>query len=365
MDPWVGLRFVVGLVLLLVGAEGLVRGASRLAAGFGVSALVIGLTVVAFGTSAPELAVSIGAALSGTGGADVAVGNVVGSSIFNVLVILGLSAAIAPLLISQRLVRIDVPLLLLVSLSVLAMAMDGRIGRAEGLLLFGGIVTYTLLAIGLGRRESALVRQEYKEAFGQPARGWRAIVLNGLLVIVGLGMLLLGSRWLVEGAVSLARLLGISELVIGLTIVAAGTSLPELATSVLASLRGERDIAAGNVIGSNLFNLLCVLGATALVAPGGLTVSRAVLTFDLPVMVASVAACLPIFFATHRIPRWAGLLFLGSYAAYAAYLVLRASQHDALEAYSRVMLLFVLPLTAVAVLVPLGRAWRARRQPGA
>ncbi len=365
MEPLVLLRFSIGLVLLLVGAEALVRGASRLAASLGIPALIIGLTVVAFGTSAPELAVSLGAALSGTGGADVAVGNVVGSSIFNVLVILGLSAAIAPLAIDQRLVRVDVPLVLAVSAAVLFLALDGHLGRGEGLLLFAGILIYTGLAIVSGRRESAAVREEYDEAFGQPARGTRSMLLNLLLIVLGLGMLLLGSRWLVEGAVSIARVLGVSELVIGLTIVAAGTSLPELATSVLASLRGERDIAAGNVIGSNLFNLLCVLGATAAIAPGGLSVSSSVLTFDLPVMLASAAACLPIFFAGYRISRWNGWLFLGSYAAYAAYLILRAAEHDALPAFSRIMLGFVLPLVAVAVLVPAWRQLTASRRSGA
>ena len=362
MEPFVLVRFVLGLLLLLFGAEALVRGASRLAAAAGVSALVIGLTVVAFGTSAPELAVSVGAVLSGNGGADVAVGNVVGSSIFNVLAILGLSAVIAPLVIDQQLVRVDVPLMILASALVFAMSRDGIIGRGEGLILFAGIVAYTGFAIRNGRREGLAVAAEYEAAFGQPARGGRAMAVNLGLLVLGLAMLLVGSRWLVEGAVSVARHLGISELVIGLTIISAGTSLPELATSAMASLRGERDIAAGNVIGSNLFNILCVLGATASVAPGGLAVSPAAVGFDIPVMLAAAVACLPIFFVGNKISRWNGWLFLGYYGAYAGFLFMRAAQHAALPRFSQVMLAFVLPLTVLAILLPVWRQVMAQRR---
>ncbi|MCB9177573.1 MAG: calcium/sodium antiporter [Caldilineae bacterium] len=364
MEPFVLVRFVLGLLMLLVGAEALVRGASRLAAAAGVSALVIGLTVVAFGTSAPELAVSVGAVLSGGGGADVAVGNVVGSSIFNVLAILGLSAVITPLIIDQQLVRVDVPLMILASVLLFLMSRDGVIGRSEGLILFVGILAYTGFAIRNGRREGLAVAAEYEAAFGQPARGWRSMAVNLGLLVLGLALLLLGSRWLVEGAVSVARHFGISELVIGLTIVAAGTSLPELATSAMASLRGERDIAAGNVIGSNLFNILCVLGATATVAPGGLAVSPAAVSFDIPVMLAAAVACLPIFFVGNRISRWNGWLFLGYYGAYVGFLLLRAAQHDALPRFSQIMLAFVLPLTVIAILLPVWRELSLRRREG-
>ena len=349
MSATVLLLFVLGLVLLVGGAELLVRGASRLAAALGISPLVIGLTVVAFGTSAPELAVSVQSALAGGGGADIALGNVVGSNIFNVLFILGISALIAPLVVSQQLVRVDVPILIGVSALTLALALDGIVGRLDGLLLFAGIVAYTVFAIVQGRKEGAAVQAEYAQEFGQKAKGKGATALNLVWIVAGLGMLVKGSDWLVDGAVALARAFNVSELVIGLTIVAAGTSLPEVATSVLASIRGERDIAVGNVVGSNLFNLLAVLGLSATVAPDGVPVAASALHFDLPVMIAVAFACLPIFFTGHRIARWEGALFLGYYVAYTALLVLNASSHAAADTVRQVMLWLVVPLTLLTL----------------
>ena len=351
---------IAGLALLVAGAEGLVRGASRLAIAAGVSPLVIGLTVVAFGTSSPELAVSLRSSLAGQ--PDLALGNVVGSNIFNVLFILGVSAAITPLVVSQQLVRLDVPLMIGVSAATLLLGLDGAIGRLDGLLLFAGIVAYTVFSIRQSRRESAAVAAEYAEEFGAPApRGAAALARNLLLVAGGLGLLVLGADWFLDGAVRVARAFGLSELVIGLTIVAAGTSLPEVATSVLAAVRGERDIAVGNVVGSNLFNLLAVLGLTASVSPGGVAVSSAALRFDLPVMLAVAVACLPVFAHGSAIFRWEGWLFLGGYAAYTAYLVLAATAHRALPAFSAAMGAFVLPLVAITLLVVGVRAWRERR----
>lgn len=351
--------FILGLALLIVGAEGLVRGASRMALGLGISPLVVGLTVVAFGTSAPELAVSIQSALAGSNGTDVALGNVVGSNIANVLLILGISAAITPLVVQQQLIRLDVPLMIGASLLVFVMAMDGVISRIDGLLLFSGIVIYTVFAIHQSRKESAEVQQEYSAEFdaGKPQSlsDW---IKNMLLLVGGLALLVLGARWLVDGAISFARMFGVSELVIGLTIVAIGTSLPEIATSIIAALRGERDIAVGNVVGSNIFNLLSVLGLSSVVAPAGVNVAPAALNFDLPVMLAVAVACLPIFFTGRLIARWEGGLFLGYYVVYTLYLVLAASQHDILPAFSNVMGLFVLPLTAITLVI---LAWRALR----
>ena len=353
---------LVGLGLLVAGGEALVRGASRLALALGLSPLVIGLTVVAYGTSAPEMAVSVGAALAGNGGADVAVGNVVGSNIFNVLFILGVTALFAPLLVSQQLVRVDVPLLIVVSLAMLAFALDGRVSRLEGIVLAVGAIAYTVFAVWQSRRESADVREEYSKEFGRPARsGWRATCVDLLLIVGGLVLLVIGSRWLVDGAVTVAMALGVSELVVGLTIVAAGTSLPEVAASVVAALRGERDIAVGNVVGSSLFNILSVLGVTSLVAPGGVRVAEAALRFDIPVMVVTAVACLPIFTSGRRIDRWEGGLFLAYYVAYATYLVLDATGHDALPAFSATMLWFVAPLTVVTLTVVGWRDWRGVR----
>ncbi|HEU0078313.1 MAG TPA: calcium/sodium antiporter [Longimicrobiaceae bacterium] len=359
MSPLTMVLFVLGIGILVAGAEVLVRGASRLAAALGISPLVIGLTVVAFGTSSPELAVSVQSALSGE--TSLAVGNVVGSNIFNVLFILGLSAAVTPLVVAQQLVRLDVPLMIAASFALLLLALDGALGRLDGALLFGGVVAYTTFLVRQSRRETAAVRAEYEEEFGEARVGAASWLRNVALVVGGLLMLVVGSRWLVAGAVEVATALGVSELVIGLTIVAVGTSLPEVATSLMASLRGERDIAVGNVVGSNLFNLLAVLGLSGIVAPGGIGVDPAALRFDIPVMIAVAVACLPVF-AGQVITRWQGLLFLGYYVAYAAYLVLAATEHDALPAYSTVMTLFVLPLT-VATLVIVGiRALRSHRR---
>ncbi len=313
-----------GLILLVGGAELLVRGASRLAVAAGVSPLVIGLTVVAYGTSAPEMAVSANAALSGQ--ADLSVGNVVGSNIFNTLFILGISAAIAPLAVSQQLIRRDVPLMIGVSGLFAALALDLRLGRVEGAILLAGAISYTWWSIRQSRREGEPVRQEYAEAFGKPGPVRRhPWLLHAGCILAGLGALVLGSHWLVEGAVILARYLGVSELVIGLTIVAAGTSLPEVATSVVASLRGERDIAVGNVVGSNLFNILAVLGLAGVLAPGGLAISPAALRLDIPVMLATAVLCLPIFLTGYVISRREGLLLLASYLVYTACLVLSSA----------------------------------------
>lgn len=353
--------FVLGLVLLVAGAEVLVRGASRLATAVGISPLVVGLTVVAFGTSAPEMAVTVQSAYAGGGGADIALGNVVGSNIFNILLILGLSAVITPLAVAQRLVRLDVPLLIGVSVLVLIMAMDGVISRWNGAVLFAGIIAYTGFAVLQGRREGAAVEAEYAQEFGAAPKGVGAMALNVVLIAAGLALLVLGSGWLVNGAVAMARAFGVSEMVIGLTIVAAGTSLPEVATSIMASVRGERDIAVGNVIGSNLFNLLAVLGLAGLVAPDGIGVAASALRFDLPVMLAVTVACLPVFFTGHEIARWEGWLFLGYYVAYSAFLVFSATAHSAMDTFGLAMFGFALPLTVLTLLVSVFRHRRAAR----
>lgn len=352
---------LLGLVLLTVGAEALVRGASSLARAVGISPLVVGLTVVAYGTSAPELAVSVQAGLAGQG--DIAVGNVVGSNIFNVLLILGVSALITPLVVAQQLVRREVPLMIGVSVALVLMVLDGTLGRLEGLLLALAAAGYTVFTVRESRREGRAIREEYEKEFGGggPARATPAhLALQVGLLLVGLAMLVFGARQLVEGAVTIARALGVSELVIGLTIVAAGTSLPEVATSVMAAIRGERDIAVGNVVGSNIFNILLILGVTGVIAPSGLSVAPAVLAFDLPVMIAVAVACLPIFFTGHLIARWEGAVFLAYYVAYVTWIVLEASEHDALAPFGAVMLWFVLPLTAVTVVLLAFREWRSR-----
>ena len=351
------LFLILGLALLIGGAEFLVRGASRLATAVGISPLVVGLTVVAFGTSSPELAVSVMSAYAGQ--ADLALGNVVGSNIFNVLVILGLSAVIVPLVVAQQLVRFDVPVMIGISLLMYALGLDGNIGRLDGLLLFSGVVAYTVFLIRQSRRErSAEVRAEYEAQFGggDAKGGW---MRNTGLLVIGLAGLILGSHWLVESAVTIARVFGVSELVIGLTIVAMGTSMPEVATSVVAALRGERDIAVGNVVGSNIFNILCVLGLSSVVAPAGINVSGAALRFDIPVMIAVALACLPVFLR-YRITRVNGGAFLVYYAAYLVYLILTATRHEALDNYQDALLYFVLPITAITLIFIAYKGLRVR-----
>ncbi|MFN3597517.1 MAG: calcium/sodium antiporter [Rubricoccaceae bacterium] len=348
--------FVLGLGLLVAGAEALVRGASRLAAALGVSPLVIGLTVVAFGTSAPELAVSAGAALAGQGG--LALGNVVGSNIFNVLLILGVSALIVPLVVSADLVRRDVPLMIALSAATLALARDGVLSRLDGALLLTGLATYVGYLLAAARRERAPASMDAPAR----SRGVRGALTDGALVLVGLGALVVGARWLVAGAVAFAEALGVSETVIGLTIVAAGTSLPEVVTSVVASVRGARDIAVGNVVGSNLFNLMGVLGLAGVLAPDGVTVAEGVLTFDLPVMLAVAVACLPVFFTGGTISRGEGAVLLGYYVAYTAYAVLGATGSGAQPGLGAAMLYFVLPLTALTLVVLAWQEHRRRRR---
>ena len=350
--------FVLGLVLLVGGAELLVRGASRLAVAAGVSPLVVGLTVVAFGTSSPELMVSIQTALAGQ--PELLVGNVVGSNIFNVLFILGVSALITPLVVAQQLIRWDVPLMIGLSALVLLFAQDARIGFGESVFLILGLVAYTLFTIYLSRRESKAVQAEYEEAFGVGDKTKSTWPVDLLLVVGGLAALAIGSRWLVDGAVAFAESLGVSELVIGLTIVAAGTSLPEVATSVIASIRGERDIAIGNVVGSNIFNILGVLGVGGLLSRGGVAVSEASIAIDIPVMLAVAAICLPLFFTGSQISRWEGLLLLGYYIAYTAYLILAATQNVRLSVFADAMLYVVIPATLLVVGVTVVRSLRVQ-----
>lgn len=353
---------VTGLVLLVLGAEWLVKGASKLAAMLGIPPLVIGLTIVAYGTSAPELAVSTMSSLAGQ--ADIALGNVVGSNIFNVLFILGISALIAPLVVAQQLIRLDVPIMIGVSVLALVFGLDGKIGRVDGLIFFIGGVAYTIFQIIQGRKESnPNVQQEYANEYGDGITlSAQQILFNVGYILVGLVLLVLGSRWLVESSITIARSLGVSELIIGLTIVAAGTSLPELATSAIASLRGERDIAVGNVVGSNIFNILIVLGISGFISPQGVAVSVAALRFDIPVMIAVAVACLPIFFTGYLICRREGLLFLGYYIAYAGYLILANVKHDSLPVLSNVLLFGVIPLTAISLTLSALEEKRSRQR---
>lgn len=358
MNEWTSaiVKIIFGLASLVTGGELMVRGASRLAAVMKISPLVIGLTVVAFGTSSPELAVAIQAALAGN--ADIAMGNVVGSNLFNILFTLGISALIAPLFVSSRLIHWDVPLMIAASATMLLLGLDGRIGRLDGLALFSILLAYIYWCVRQTRRESSEVKAEFaREAPASKSPGALLLVQISFM-IAGLFLLGFGSQSLVGGSVFIATRYGVSELVIGLTIVAVGTSLPEVVTSIMAAWRGEREIAVGNVVGSNIFNILCVLGLASAVSPSGVEVSSAALRFDIPVMLAVSIACLPIFFTGNLVARWEGGLFLGYYIAYTTYLVLAATNASVTRTFGTIMFVFVIPLTVITLLVGVVRVSR-------
>lgn len=349
-------RIVAGLVLLVLGGEFLVRGASALAGRFGISSLVIGLTVVSAATSAPEFAVSVGAVLRDEPG--LAVGNAVGSNIINVLLILGLSALVVPLAVKRRLIRFDLPLMVVLSVLLLLVSLDGRISAVDGLILFFGVVVHTIMSVVISRRD-AKTAVNAREGTGDSATvdpadeegaALASVSRSLFFVLLGVALLVAGATLLVEGAVNIATTLGVSSLVVGLTVVAVGTSLPELATSIIAVRRGERDLAVGNVVGSNIFNIGVVLGLTALISLEGIPVSGAAVAFDIPVMLAAAVALLPIAFTGFAVARWEGGLFVVLYAAYTGYLVLAATAHDALEGFTVAMAWFVLPLIALTLI---------------
>lgn len=337
---------VLGLVLLIGGGEALVRGASTIAVKLGISPLVIGLVVVSAATSAPELAVTLGAVWEGEPG--LAIGNVVGSNIANILLVLGFSAVVAPILIKRQVVRFDLPVMVGLTVAALLVAWDGRISAIDGVLLLGGLVAHAIVSVIWGKK-NGVEPSEQPETLplnASPVVTWLAI---GLLV-VGVALLVVGSRVLVTGAVNIATALGVSGLVVGLTIVAIGTSLPELATSIVAIRKGERDMAVGNIVGSNIFNLGFVLGLSAIIFGDGIPVPTAAIALDMPLMLAASIALFPVAFTGFAIARWEGTLFVALYTAFMVYVVLSATEHDALDGFTTAMLWFVLPLVAITLI---------------
>lgn len=343
LDTMFYVKGLAGLALLVLGAEVMVRGAANIATRFGISPMVVGLTVVAFGTSAPELAIAVKSAMAGQ--ADIALGNVVGSNILNILLILGLSAMITPLVVDSSMVRREVPVLLVVSVLLFLAALNGTLSLLEGALLFAGSIAYTIFTIWDARRMPELAQEEAESGASENP------MLSLVLVCVGIAMLVVGANWLVQSAVQLARVFGVSELLIGLTVVSIGTSLPELATSLMAAAKGFRDMAVGNVVGSCLFNVLAVTGAATIFASDGLAVSEALVRFDLPVMLAATVACLPIFATGQSIERWEGFLFFAFYIAYTSYLIMVSHSSESVEVMTFAMLSFVLPLTFITLLL--------------
>lgn len=311
------LFLLAGLVLLYFGAEGLVRGSSSIALRLGVSPLLIGLTVVAFGTSAPELVVSLKAALMGQG--DISVGNVVGSNICNIGLILGLSALIVPIKVASQIVRVDTPIMIAVTALALVLLYDGRLSRMEGIFLFVLLVAYLIFSIILAKKKPAdALSAEFSEEIKLSKRG---LAVDLAMVIGGLVMLVFGARFLVDSAIEIARAVGLSEAVIGLTIVAIGTSLPELATSLVAAWKKEADIAVGNVVGSNIFNILGILGISAVVTPLS---STGITGIDLGLMMAFAMALLLFARTGYQVTRGEGLVMLMGYTMFLAWLVTAA-----------------------------------------
>ncbi len=318
------LLFVAGIVLVIGGAEMITRGASRVATLFRLSPLLIGLTVVSVGTSAPELAVGITAALDGRG--ELAVGNIAGTNMLNLLFILGLSALIRPLPLQMLSIKLDLPVMIAAAIALLAMSWDGVLSRFDGLLLIASACIYTAVLVLIARRESLRTKQQFSQEFGSdPAAGKQySAPIAVLVLIVGLAICVWGADLLVSGAVSIARLLGVSDAIIGLTIVAIGTSAPELATTLVSTFRNDRDVAIGNLIGSSIYNILFILGVTCIVSPGGVHVGADILRFDLPLAAAVAIVCVPVFRSNSAVSRREGAFFVTAYLIYFAFLVIRA-----------------------------------------
>jgi cation:H+ antiporter len=319
------LLFGAGLALLIFSAELIVRHGSALALAFGVNPLILGLTIVAIGTSAPELAIGITAGLNDSG--SLAVGNIAGTNLVNVLLILGLSALMKPLPLHSRTIRMDLPMMIFAATLMATLAWDGVLSTTDGIVMLLCAAAYTVTLIRQSQGESRAVKKEYKDMFG--ADGARTsgteekhVWVNAFYLAGGLALTVLGADWLVDGAVSIARALGWSEAVIGLTIVAIGTSAPELVTTIVGTLRNERDVAVGNLLGSSIYNLLVILGVPCLLAPGGIEVERQLLMFDIPLMTAVAFLCIPVFMTGRAVSRAEGGMFVGLYCAYLTWLLI-------------------------------------------
>ena len=314
---------MLGLTILVLGAELLTRGGAALARQMRVPPVVIGLTVVAIGTSTPELAIGIDAAMIGNG--PLAVGNIAGTNTVNLLLILGLSALIHPLALRSQTIRMDLPVMILAAFMMLAMSLDGRLSRLDGVVLVGSGIIYTLLVVRSAARESRAVRVEFAKEYYQPKvsqGGGRGTVASAVTLVSGIAVIVLGADIFVDAAVALARMWGVSDAFIGLTVVAMGTSAPELVTTVLSTLKRERDIAIGNLLGSSVYNIFAVLGITCLVPAAGVPVTPELIWVDIPVMALVALVCAPIFLSGREVSRMEAAALLGSYLAYLAYLLI-------------------------------------------
>lgn len=316
--------FTAGLALLLIGAELVVRGGTRLALSLGVKPLLLGLTVVAIGTSTPELAVGITASREGSGA--LAVGNIAGTNIVNILLILGLSALLRPLPLHLQTIRLDLPMMITSAALMTLFAWNGVLSRVDGAVMLCAAVLYTVALIRVASRETQAVKDEFQDMFGADgSKSSRAVArmraVNAALLTAGVVLSVLGAHWLVTGAVDIARNLGASEAVIGLTIVAIGTSGPELVTTIVATIRNERDVAIGNLLGSSIYNILVILGITCLTSPEGIPVERQLLLIDIPLMTGVALLCVPVFITGRLVSRFEGGVFVGLYLGYLSSLV--------------------------------------------
>ncbi|MCC9644484.1 calcium/sodium antiporter [Rhodopirellula sp. JC740] len=326
MNGIIALQILGGVLLLLIGGEWVVRGASRLAIAAKLSPLFVGLTVVSLGTSAPEMAVSFATALRGQ--ADITIGNVVGSNLFNMLMIVGFSALFAPLPVEKQITRFDVPVMITACVTMLLVSLNQTISRIDGIGLVLIMIAYFAISYRLGKKSGAatipdeLMSPEIVETAAESLGRRVAVILwQVILLAAGVAALVFGCDLFVDGAVSMARLIGVSELVIGLTIVSAGTSLPELVTSVAATIKGERGIAIGNAVGSTTLNIVAVLGITSIIAPSGLNVASEILRLDMPLMVIAAFLSWLLYRTGRTILRWEGVLMILIYCSYVGYLL--------------------------------------------
>lgn len=352
------LTFLGGLTGLLLCGHLVVNGASKLGAQFGLTPMVTGLTIVAAGTSAPELAVVLQAVAADD--TPLAVGSVIGSNIANVLLVLGIAALFGTIHVTNRVVRIDIPIMIAASVALLVMSLDNQLSRVDGIILFIGVVAFVTWTLRSAPRANVRDQKEPDSTDADADAGGNGIGrLVGLLVI-GIVGLAITARFVVTGAEEIATALGVPELIVGLTIVALGTSAPEMVTTVIAALGGRRDLAVGNAVGSNIFNILLVLGVSSVIAPGGIAIGTDAVKLDLPIMVAAAVACLPIVFWDNKLNRWEGGVFVGYYLAYVTFLVLDGTGHRASDPFALVLTAFVMPLTILTVGIAVSRQRRHR-----
>lgn len=346
------LLFIVGLGLLIGGAELFLNSVDKFGIAWRISPLIMGLTVVAFATGAPELAISLQAAIEGR--PDLVLGNIIGSNISNILLILGITGLISPLTITNRIIKRDIPMVIAASILMYVLAMDGSLSPLDGIIILVALFGYSIFMYFQIKSDRANNKREQLSKAAKdilknnPARFYTKYVF---LLLLGLVMIVMGSRLMVHAAVTIAEILGVSELIIGLTIVSIGTSLPEVATSVSASRRGDSDTAIANVLGSNLYNILLTLGLTVVIAPGVISVSQEAINFDMPVMIIVIFACLPLFWPGNELSRVEAFGFIFYYGAYLTYLVFIAMSHPLKSEMEWWMLWVIIPISVLLIIV--------------